>query len=215
MHFSSVSALDSSPPKDEAKKKDPCKNIAPVDRVNADKPGVVDYDTDIGDDIEMNIPTDPEEKLCKGIKDGAALLGTHAGPELMNMVSDLAQLLLSKSVINEETLIETPGINIYTKMTLGKDLGKKHILARTINHPWVKFPTDFCLDDLNSNNTCDSAAGIAAIVYETNPMSTLPTSDRLAPDTQVIDLTVSNRANRIVDITGTSPYLCFVHQTKL
>ena len=190
MYFLNFSALDSSPSKDAAKKKDPCKNVAPVDRVNAEKPGVIDYDTDIGNDIEMSVPTDPEEKLCKGIKDGAALLGAHEGPELMNMVSNLAQLLLSKSVINEETLIETPEINIYTKMTLGKDLGKKHILARTINHPWVKFPMDFCLDDLNSNNTCDSAAGISAIVYDTNPMSTLPTSSRLAQDTQVIDLSL-------------------------
>ena len=56
--------------------------------------------------------------------------------------------------------------------------------------------------EVNSNNTCDSAAGISAIVYETNPMATLPTSPRLAPNTQVIDLTVTNKANRVVDVTG-------------
>lgn len=184
------------------KKNDPCEGISAVDKANAEKEGVIDYDTDIGDDIDMDIPTDPEERLCKGIKDSAALLGAQQGPELMKMVSNMAQLMLSKSVINEETLVETPQINIYTKMTLGKDLGKKHVLARTKNAPWVQFPADFCLDDLNSNNTCESPAGITAIVYETNPMSTLPTSPRLAPNTQVIDLTVSNRANRIVDITG-------------
>ena len=149
----------------------------------------------------MSIPTDPETQLCKGIADSASLLGAQAGPQLMNMVENLAQLLLARSVINEETLIETPQINIYTKMTQGKDLGKRHVLARTANAPWVQFPKDFCLDDL-INGTCESAAGIAAIVYETNPMASLPTSHRLAPNTQVIDLTVSNRANRIVDITG-------------
>ena len=196
--------MDSSPSEDAVKKKDPCRNIVPVDRANSYKSGVVDYDTDIGDDIEMSIPTDPEEKLCKGIKDSAELLGAEAGPQLMDVVSRLAQLLLAKSVINEETLIETSQINIYTKLTLGKDMGEKHILARTTNYPWIKFPKDFCLDDLNSNNTCDSAAGIAAIVYETNPISTLPSSPRLAPNTQVIDLTVSNRANRIVDVAGIS-----------
>ena len=196
------SNLDGTSLRDDSEKKDPCDGISAVDKANAEKEGVIDYDTDIGDDIDMDIPTDPEERLCKGIKDSAALLGAQTGPELMNMISTMAQLLLSKSVVNEETLIETPQINIYTKMTLGKDLGEKHILARTANHPWIQFPKDFCLDALNSNNTCESAAGIAAIVYETNPMATLPTSPRLAPNTQVIDLTVSNRENRIVDITG-------------
>ena len=198
------SGLDSDVLIDAPKEKDPCENVAAVDKANADKPGMIDYDTDIGSDIEMNIPTDPEERLCMGIRDSAALLGAESGPELMDMLSNLARLLLSKSVLNEETLIETPMINIYTKMTLGKDLGMKHILARTTNPPWVKFPKDFCLDDLNSNNTCDSAAGVSAIVYETNPMATLPTSPRLAPNTQVIDLTITNKANRVVDIAGIS-----------
>ena len=78
-----VSSLDSDSSNVAVRKKGSCVNIVPVDRANAEKSGVVDYDTDIGDDIEMSIPTDPEEKLCKGIRDGAALLGTHAGPELM------------------------------------------------------------------------------------------------------------------------------------
>ena len=199
---SMYSGLDSGVPINTPQEKDPCENVAAVDKANADKPGMIDYDTDIGSDIEMNIPTDPEERLCMGIRDSAALLGAESGPELMDMLSNLARLLLSKSVLNEETLIETPMINIYTKMTLGKDLGMKHILARTTNPPWVKFPKDFCLDDLNSNNTCDSAAGVSAIVYETNPMATLPTSPRLAPNTQVIDLTITNKANRVVDIAG-------------
>ena len=202
MHYSISSAPGSEVSNTEPKEKDPCGNIAAVDKANAAKPGVVDYDTDIGDDIEMDIPTDPEERLCKGIRDSAALLGAETGPELMDMISNMAKLILAKSVVNEETLIETPLINIYTKMTLGKDLGKKHILARTTNPPWIQFPKDFCLDDLNANNTCDSAAGISAIVYETNPMATLPTSPRLAPNTQVIDLTVTNKANRVVDIAG-------------
>ena len=30
-----------------------CSHLVPIDKASADKPGVVDYDTDIGDDIEM------------------------------------------------------------------------------------------------------------------------------------------------------------------
>ena len=100
------SGLDSGVPINTPQEKDPCENVAAVDKANADKPGMIDYDTDIGSDIEMNIPTDPEERLCMGIRDSAALLGAESGPELMDMLSKLARLLLSKSVLNEETLIE-------------------------------------------------------------------------------------------------------------
>jgi hypothetical protein len=38
------------------------------------------------------------------------------GPRLTGMLNDLARTLLSKSVVNEQTLIETPNVNLYAKM---------------------------------------------------------------------------------------------------
>ena len=41
--------LPSTPEPSNDTNADPCKAIAPIDKANADKPGVVEYETDIGD----------------------------------------------------------------------------------------------------------------------------------------------------------------------
>ncbi len=93
-----------------------CSQLVPIDVVSADKPGVVEYDTDIGDDIEMKVPTDPAAQRCNGIIDAAKLVGDDIGPRLLDMLSTMSMTLLSKSVVGEATLIETDKINLYAKM---------------------------------------------------------------------------------------------------
>ena len=66
-----VSSLDSDSSNVAVRKKGSCVNIVPVDRANAEKSGVVDYDTDIGDDIEMKVPNDPLAQRCGGVIDAA------------------------------------------------------------------------------------------------------------------------------------------------
>ena len=53
--------------------------------------------------------------------------------------------------------------------TLGKEMGKTHVLGTSVDSPWVKFPDNFCLEEL-VNNTCGAPAGVSAIVYDTNPL---------------------------------------------
>ena len=48
-------------------------------------------------------------------------------------------------------------------------MGKVHKLGSSVDSPWVKFPDNFCLEEL-INDTCGAPAGISAIVYDTNPM---------------------------------------------
>jgi hypothetical protein len=93
-----------------------CGNLVPVDKASADKPGVVEYDSDIGDDVDMQIPSDPEAQRCGGIIDAAKLTGEEVGPQLLDMLTQMSRTLLRKSVVNEKTLIETPSISIYAKM---------------------------------------------------------------------------------------------------
>ena len=61
----------------------------------------------------------------------------------------------------------SPTINI--SRTLGEQMGKPHILGSSADSPWVKFPDDFCLGPL-VNETCETPAGISAVVYDSNPM---------------------------------------------
>lgn len=93
-----------------------CPHIVPIDEASADKPGVVDYDTDIGDNVDMKVPEDPQAQRCGGIIDAAKLTGASVGQKLMDILSQMGQTLLAKSVVNEEQLIETPGVTVYAKM---------------------------------------------------------------------------------------------------
>jgi hypothetical protein len=48
-------------------------------------------------------------------------------------------------------------------------MGKPHILGSSADAPSIKFPEDFCLGPL-INSTCDTPAGVSAVVYDSNPM---------------------------------------------
>ena len=93
-----------------------CSHLVPIDTASADKPGVVEYDTDIGDDLDMKVPEDPAAQKCGGIIDAAKLTGEQVGQDLLNMLSQMSKTLLAKSVVNEKQLIETPTIAIYAKL---------------------------------------------------------------------------------------------------
>ena len=93
-----------------------CPQLIPIDTVSADKPGVVDYDTDVGDDIDMQVPQDPMAQRCGGIVDAAKLTGQRVGQQLLDMLSQMSRTLLAKSVVNEEQLIETESVSIYAKL---------------------------------------------------------------------------------------------------
>jgi hypothetical protein len=66
--------------------------------------------------VDLKIPTDPAGQRCQGIIDAGKLTSATIGPKLTGMLSSLAETLLSKSVVNEQNLIETPNVNIYAKM---------------------------------------------------------------------------------------------------
>ena len=62
----------------------------------------------------------------------------------------------------------TNGYFLYFR-TLGKEMGKPHVLGTSAEAPWIKFPNDFCLGSLK-NESCDTPAGVSAVVYDSNPM---------------------------------------------
>lgn len=64
----------------------------------------------------MIIPSDPEQQKCGGIIDAARATGGDTGQKVVDLLSDMALAILGKSVINEETIIESGPITIYTKM---------------------------------------------------------------------------------------------------
>ena len=72
---------------------------------------------------DADVPQDPLEQLCGGVLNADAELGGKFGPKLTKALGKVGQILLGKSVINEQYLIETEDINIYTKMVPGRLFG--------------------------------------------------------------------------------------------
>lgn len=79
-------------------------------------------------------------------------------------------------------------------------MGERHILGTTADAPWLQFPADFCLEPL-INDTCQAPAGVSAVVYDTNPLGSLPSSPRLSLDTKIVEASVSNRDNALIDVS--------------
>ena len=79
---------------------------------------------------------------------------------------------------------------------IGSEVDQAHILARTDEPPWIRFPKGFCLkplEGLNGSRVCEEPMGISVVVYEANPLTSYPSSFLLAPDTQVLDADVTDR----------------------
>ena len=79
---------------------------------------------------------------------------------MQNCKSDLCTVLSS--------ILQIMDIFLYFR-TLGKEMGKPHVLGASAEAPWIKFPSDFCLGPLK-NESCDTPAGVSAVVYDSNPM---------------------------------------------
>ena len=176
---------------------DPCGKLSAIDKVNADKPGVVEYDTDVGDDINMEVNPDPRLQRCLGVSRATGTAGGDVGSKVTDMINQVTELLLSKSVVGEEFEIDTKNIKIYTKMTSGE--GAKEAFSVLDTGVLVKLPEHFCLEP-QEEGVCNAPVGISAVVYLINPRPDGIFVERLAPDTMVLDAKLSDRNHLPSDV---------------
>ncbi|XP_023332927.1 uncharacterized protein LOC111704811 [Eurytemora carolleeae] len=174
-----------------------CEKISPVDKANANKPGT-DYETEVGDDLTMTIPEDLKAQQCKGLAAATSTAGDTSGSKITDMIDDLSKLLLSKSIIGEEFNIDTKNIKILTKLVSGEDAKKEFEVPQT--GVFIKLPDTFCLE-VQINNTCEAPVGISAVVYYKNPRPDGLFSDRLAPDTLVLDCKLSDKNHQSAEVS--------------
>ena len=78
------------PPKNgNGTSEDPCGKLSAIDKVNADKPGVVEYDTDVGDDINMEVNPDPRLQRCLGVSRATGTAGGDVGSKVTDMINQV------------------------------------------------------------------------------------------------------------------------------
>ena len=114
----------------------------------------------------MQINEDPSKQRCEGIGSATGAAGADVGGKVTDMMNQLTELLLSKSVVGEEHEIDTENIKIFAKMASGEDAKKKFSILDT--GVSVDLPDDFCLEK-EEDDKCNAPVGISAIVYITNP----------------------------------------------
>ena len=95
--------------------------VSVIDKINADKPGVVEYETDVGDSLEMEVPLDLAAQRCEGILSATEAAGANTGAKVTNMVDQMTAMLLAKSVVGSEHKIDTENIKIYAAMKSGEE----------------------------------------------------------------------------------------------
>jgi hypothetical protein len=114
----------------------------------------------------MQINEDPSKQRCEGISSATGAAGADVGGKVTDMMNQLTELLLSKSVVGEEYEIDTENIKIFAKMASGENAKKKFSILDT--GVSVDLPDDFCLEK-QEDKICNAPVGISAIVYITNP----------------------------------------------
>ena len=176
---------------------DPCASLPAIDKANSDKPGVVEYDTDVGDDIDMEINPDPSAQRCLGVTRATGTAGGEVGGKVTDMINQLTELLLSKSVVGEEFKIDTNNVKIYAAMESGE--GAKEPFSILETGVTVKLPESFCLE-AQQEGVCQAPVGISAVVYLTNPRPDGIFKSRLAPDTMILDCKLSDRNHLPSDV---------------
>lgn len=162
---------------------DPCKGLTAIDLANVDDAGAFEYDTDVGDScekkhtflysiqnfifsVEMKINPDPDKQRCEALKSASDTALLNLGPKLTETMSRLTELLLSKSVVGEEHVIDTKQIKILAKIASGEEATKPiNILDTGVV---IKLPDHFCLGN-PEDGKCNSPVGFSTIVYKFNP----------------------------------------------
>ena len=119
----------------------------------------------------MEINADPSKQRCEGIGSAMGVTGADSGDKALNMINQLAEMLLAKSIVGETNKIDTKSIKILTKVASGEDAKKPiHILDTGV---YVDLPDHFCLEK-PQDEKCKAPVGISAVVYILNPRVCYP-----------------------------------------
>ncbi|XP_071744155.1 uncharacterized protein [Lepeophtheirus salmonis] len=92
-----------------------CDNVTPVDKATAETNPIFQYDTDIGDDLEMEIPQDKDKLMCGGIKDSFKVAAKKMGGRVRDIIEDLGDATINMLVINENITIKTSKILLHVR----------------------------------------------------------------------------------------------------
>ena len=114
----------------------------------------------------MVVNSDPTLQRCLGLGRASGAAGADMGGKVVDMMGQMTEMLVSKSVVGEQFEIDTKIIKIFAAKKSGEDVKEPFSILDT--GITVDLPDSFCLEKME-DNICQSPVGISAISYQMNP----------------------------------------------
>ena len=112
----------------------------------------------------MVVNSDPTLQRCLGLGRASGAAGADMGGKVVDMMGQMTEMLVSKSVVGEQFEIDTKIIKIFAAKKSGEDVKEPFSILDT--GITVDLPDSFCLEKME-DNICQSPVGISAISYQT------------------------------------------------
>ncbi|CAB4063597.1 PKD1L2 [Lepeophtheirus salmonis] len=164
-----------------------CDNVTPVDKATAETNPIFQYDTDIGDDLEMEIPQDKDKLMCGGIKDSFKVAAKKMGGRVRDIIEDLGDATINMLVINENITIKTSKILLHVRKTFIDNLNDEiHLTNET------SFQVENFCHVQRMNGSCKEPVGVIASIMSDNIYGYYDNSHLVSEDAAILDLTLKD-----------------------
>ncbi|XP_063886174.1 polycystin-1-like protein 2 isoform X1 [Scylla paramamosain] len=150
-----------------------------------------DYEVDIGDDVNLEIPISPTVMRQKNVIDTTINRAKEQVNQMMNILATLVQEVRDRTVDGETVVAQSPnGASMrVAKMSEAVLLdGMKVEMAK--GGGTAKLPPGFCPSNFENLEGCNRSFSITAIEWPGITHSYVPTSEKLSPNTRIISLDV-------------------------
>ena len=114
----------------------------------------------------MEINSDPAMQRCLGLGRASGTAGAEIGGKVVNILNQLSEMLLAKSVVGEEFEIDTKNLKILAAKVSGEAAKDPFDILDT----GISFdlPNNFCLEK-QEDGICNAPIGISAVAFRNNP----------------------------------------------
>ena len=114
----------------------------------------------------MEVNSDPELQRCLGLGQASGDAGAEIGGRVVQIIGQLTEMLISKTVVGEEFEIDTKTIKVLASKMSGEQAKEPFSVLNTGIK--VDLPDHFCLERMEGD-VCNSPVAVSATVYKINP----------------------------------------------
>ena len=170
----------------------------------------MDYDVDPGDDINFEVPTDPDEMFKQNVLDTTAQRAKKQIDKMMNIVDAMSNEVQRRSVVGEviKANSENGASIIVAKVTEEILIEGMTVNTGENSNASVKFPPEFCPSRYDIPDTdCRKILGLTTVLWPCITHGYPDSSKYLSDKTKIISVDVSINEEKVRVTNESSPFL--------